>query len=513
MTFMFDALREAIETAEVPVHADAIVELRRLRDALDSRVAEAEAAYARAAQHEVEGFASMAAFLRHRGRASTAEARRDAKRAARLGAWPEVLQAWQVGTVTGTQVDVMTREIPERHVDRFALTAGETCSILSPLSPDDTRQALERWVAFADHLAEREAAELGIEAPTAAPAREVWLSRSSGDVGVLKGELDKDATAITEHALRLATRPDAEGESRSPARRRADALVAVAQHYIDSHTSVTSNRRQERLAVGCDIVTLYGSALRGAGVRTAGDLEAFLTARPHLGALERGLFLEAFDGTGDVARTLDGNPISDGLLSCISEGGLLERLLTVDGRIIDHGRSVRHHSSSQWRALAARDGGCRFPGCPDPVDGTHVHHVERWEAGGSTDLDHGVLLSPHCHTVVSQPGWSDRIEPDGTYTVITPSGEELTSRRRGAGPPGGLPMHSTAEKARPLPFDPTPSRATVRPPEAGAGQEPEGDLHQRLAQLLSGEPRCPRPRRRRGGHVDLVIDGRVVSLS
>ena len=93
-----------------------------------------------------------------------------------------------------------------------------------------------------------------------------------------------------------------------------------------------------------------------------------------------------------------------------------------------------------------------------------MHHVERWEAGGPTDLDHGVLLSPHCHTIVSQPGWSDRIEPDGTYTVITPSGEELTSRPPGAGPPGGLPLHSTAEKARPLPFDPSPTRAPAPDP-------------------------------------------------
>ena len=41
----------------------------------------------------------------------------------------------------------MAREIPERHLDRFAVTAAETCSIVAPLSPDDTRQALERVAA------------------------------------------------------------------------------------------------------------------------------------------------------------------------------------------------------------------------------------------------------------------------------------------------------------------------------------------------------------------------------
>jgi hypothetical protein len=502
---MFDELREAIATTEVPVHADAIVELRRLRDALDARLAEAEATYSRSGGYEADGFGSMAAFLRQRARAATGEARREAKRADRIAAWPEVLDAWRSGVVTGTQVELMAGEIPDRHVERFAVTAAQTCSIVAPLSPLDTRKALERWVDCADALAEREAAEEGIQAIATAPEREVWLSRTSGGVGVLKGELDTDSAAITEHALRLAQRPDIEGERRSPAQRRADALVTIAQHYVDTHTAVTSNRRQERLTVSCDIVPLYGSALRGAGVRTAADLQEFLAARPHLGPLERGLFLDAFDGTGDVARTLDGNPIGDGLLSCISEGGVLARLLTVGSRIIDHGRGLRAHTAGQWRALAARDGGCRYPGCDDPVDGTHAHHVERWETGGGTDVEHGVLLSPHCHTVVHQPGWSERLEPDGTYTVITPRGEELTSRPPGAGPPGGLPIHSTAEKPRPLPFDP------------GLTREPSPDPHERLARPVDGPPPCRRsgthPRPGRRGHVDLLHGGWVVSLS
>ena len=248
--------------------------------------------------------------------------------------------------------------------------------------------------------------------------------------------------------------------------------------------------------------------------------------RPWLGALEKGLFLDAFDGRGDVARTLDGNPISDGLLSTISEGGLLERLLTVGGRVVDHGRSLRHHSASQWRALAVRDGGCRFPGCDDGPDGTHAHHTVRWEWGGPTDLDTGVLLSPHCHTVVSQPGWSDRIEPDGTYVVTTPSGQELRSSPPGLHPDGRLPVPTTAEPARPLPFEPTPTREPdppTDPPQADAPAPPAPDpdrTERMLRQLfehldaarVDADHRpitdLPRPPR-----VDALLDGLVVSLS
>jgi hypothetical protein len=47
------------------------------------------------------------------------------------------------------------------------------------------------------------------------------------------------------------------------------------------------------------------------------------------------------------------------------------------------------------RALKRRDGGCRFPGCPDTrfVD---AHHIEHWADGGETRLDNLVLLCTLC---------------------------------------------------------------------------------------------------------------------
>ena len=124
----------------------------------------------------------------------------------------------------------------------------------------------------------------------------------------------------------------------------------MCKGYLRSLENADGSRTTERLTVVADIAALYRAALRGAGVRTAAELERFLAERPTLGVLERGLFLDAFDGEGGVARTLDGNPISDGLLSCISSGGTLERLLTVEGRILDMGRSVRVFTPAQRRA-------------------------------------------------------------------------------------------------------------------------------------------------------------------
>ena len=60
------------------------------------------------------------------------------------------------------------------------------------------------------------------------------------------------------------------------------------------------------------------------------------------------------------------------------------------GEVLDVGRRTRTISPALRRALAARDGHCRFPGCrARRVD---AHHVEHWAHGGATALDNLVLL-------------------------------------------------------------------------------------------------------------------------
>jgi hypothetical protein len=56
------------------------------------------------------------------------------------------------------------------------------------------------------------------------------------------------------------------------------------------------------------------------------------------------------------------------------------------------------------RALEARDGGCRFPGCG--LRFTKGHHIMHWGDGGATKLDNLVLLCDHHHTLVHEGGFS-----------------------------------------------------------------------------------------------------------
>ena len=444
---MFEGLAAMIEATEVPVDGAAIAEARRLLDRLDAKIVEAESTYASIGQFQVEGFNSMATFERHACRVSLPESRRLARRAGRLSAWPELAEAWRAGALTGSQVEQACAIVPNHHVERFAETMAATVELLAPLTAHQTGVVLRRAVQAADAFAEREAAEAGIEPVEKEPDRELSAVRSLDDELFVRGHLDKDSAAVVEKALVAATRDDVEGERRTPMERRADALVAVCQGYLDTLENPDGNRRTERLTLTADVIVMYRAWLRAAGVRTAADLDRFLADRPHLGELDRALFLEAFDGTGLTATTLDGFTVTDTMVAAVAEGGAMELLLTAGSRLLSLGRSVRTFTAAQRRAILARDGGCRS--CGAPPETCDIHHVIPWEDGGLTDIDNGVAKCRRCHRQHHRLEWVDRLDPDGTYRVIRPDGTEITTR------PAGLdhqlpllPVATTSEPAR-----------------------------------------------------------------
>lgn len=438
-----ETLGTAIDGVHVAATGDAIAHARQQIDRLEAKLAVAEAEYCRDGGFEVDGFGSMAAFIRFRARMGLPDSRRVERRARKLAAWPDVADAWLEEDLSRAQVEAMTAMVPDRHVERFSVNATETVAVVASLTTGETVKALRRWVELADDAAQREAVEAGIEATTVVPDAELSASRIMDDRLEIRGSFDPDAAAYLEAALQAARRDDHDGELRSPQQRRADSLVEIARFYLAHHRSPPSAARPDRLVVVADVVALYRAALRGLGIHSADQLAAFFIAHPELGRLDMGLFLDALEGRADTARTLDGNPITDSLLSIISGNGILERLLTVDGRVIDQGRDLRVFTDSQRRAILARDQGCRSPGCDAPASRCQIHHLRPWETGGTTDLANGIAKCAHCHHEHHKRGWTERLAPDGTYVLTTPLGETRTSRPPGLSPPA-LPLHSTA---------------------------------------------------------------------
>jgi hypothetical protein len=85
------------------------------------------------------------------------------------------------------------------------------------------------------------------------------------------------------------------------------------------------------------------------------------------------------------------------------------------GKTIDVGRKTRTIPAALRRALDARDGGCRFPGCGNRIF-TDAHHIEHWLDGGETNLDNTVLLCRRHHRALHEHGFSlERVGGDMVF--------------------------------------------------------------------------------------------------
>jgi len=116
-----------------------------------------------------------------------------------------------------------------------------------------------------------------------------------------------------------------------------------------------------------------------------------------------------------------------------------------DGEPLGVGRKTRTITPALRRALAARDGGCRFPGCTNDrfTDG---HHIVHWAAGGPTNLGNLTSLCRHHHRLVHEGGFGVHVgangitftRPDGTVIPDAPltqaaPGSDLGSINRATG--------------------------------------------------------------------------------
>ncbi len=110
---------------------------------------------------------------------------------------------------------------------------------------------------------------------------------------------------------------------------------------------------------------------------------------------------------GGIAQTGHGDVVSvPRFLRLADQAEITTVALTATGGVLDYGRTRRCASAAQRRALAARDGGCCFPGCTRPSAWTEAHHVRAWIDGGRTELDNLCLLCAHHHRSFHSAGWS-----------------------------------------------------------------------------------------------------------
>jgi uncharacterized protein DUF222/HNH endonuclease len=80
-------------------------------------------------------------------------------------------------------------------------------------------------------------------------------------------------------------------------------------------------------------------------------------------------------------------------------------LLSQESLPIDVSRSKRVISPTLRKALAIRDGHCKWPGCERPESWCDGHHIVHWIHGGETNLGNLVLLCRRHHRMVHEERW------------------------------------------------------------------------------------------------------------
>lgn len=97
----------------------------------------------------------------------------------------------------------------------------------------------------------------------------------------------------------------------------------------------------------------------------------------------------------------DGTPlVPSKLAQLLCDSSLVRVVMSARGEPLDASHAQRLFSTTQTRAIHARDRSCRFPGCDRGVSMSQIHHAQQWEKGGKTVVDNAVMLCWHHHEVI-----------------------------------------------------------------------------------------------------------------
>ena len=348
-------------------------------------------------------YGSTGDWLTHPGGLRKGEGRRIVARAHALTrSLAATREAMTAGTVSPEQADVIVRAIEAPPSGDAVRRRGEQTMLEHAGSFDATD--LDRTGRHLVHVVDPDAEDRRLEQRLAREERAAHATRflsiaSDGLGGVrVKGRGSVEDGAVLRAALLPLTAPapavdDHDGElvhdPRDAGARMWDALVATAQHALDTDLPPDSHGAPARLTV---TVTL--EALRTGLADSAVSELSTSTARR---------------------------------LACDAE--IVPAVLGTHGEPLDVGRAKRLVTPAIWVALVLRDRHCAFPACDRPPLMCHAHHVRHWIDGGETRLDNLVLLCGHHHRVIHQAPWEVRIDTEDRTPEFLPRPKPDAERR------------------------------------------------------------------------------------
>ncbi len=395
---MGDFLRAAEElAAEDPFsYGDraSIVTLLRARAVFDYALANALQSFAEGGEWAADGAQSAAAWIATTCHLPVAEVRRHLRRGRSLPAMPVVAQAFAAGAIAGAHVDVLVKAAESvSHADAEAFSLCEEA--LVDAARELTFTPFANAVTYFTQMADPDGAE---EADMARRARrDVYVSQSVNGTYLVGGNLDPISGAIVAGEFTrleellfeadwakakegLGRDPKVGELSRTPAQRRADALVEMA---LRSKGAKAGDRRPEP---SFSVLVGYESA------------------------------------HGPISRIEGGPIVSPGSLLPWMNGADFERLVFSPGGRIECSKKARFFTGATRRAIEVRDQQCTHPFCEAPAERCQIDHIIPFSKGGETTQENGQVLC----------GFHNRLKNHGP-----PGARERGDGDRGGGGGGG----------------------------------------------------------------------------
>jgi len=325
-----------------------------------------------------DGHLSLASWLgsRHRVAPSTAAGRVRMARA--LEAMPVAAEALVAGDVSSSAITLLA-SAREEAPDQFARSEESLVDAARTLSVDHLKDVVARWRH--DHADDGDH-----------DRQELFLTPTLRGRGRLAGDLNAETTQVMITALQavqdVEVRSNDRTDTRSPARRRADALGEICRQWLESSGRPVVAGERPHVIVTIHVESLGRSEndagiARSTGARLGGRLGARFT---------------------DVGRI----SAADALMwACDAQ---VTRVITdAASRPLDVGRTTRITPPWIRKALLVRDGGCVFPDCGRPPSWCDPHHVVHWTNGGPTALSNLVLLCRRHHRLIHHKRFSVEI--------------------------------------------------------------------------------------------------------
>ncbi len=328
-----------------------------------------------------DGGVNSKTVLREQGRMSTRAANSVAKTAAGLAEMPKLSESLAEGTITAEHAAVAVAAAAKTSAEQVE---DELSKLAETSSVDAFTEQSRRWV---NRNQPDDGAELYKQQRRNRLLKH-WINEEG--MGVLLAELDPTSYQQVVKAINVehdrlwrddGGREGKPDDVRTTPQRMADAFVAL---LTDPTRRGPGSTRMQLIAVA-DIERLRSDNPTGVAEIVGGE------ALPQT-VLERLMCTAAVTGV-----------VFDG-----------------EGQPLWVGRTHRHATEAQVKAIVARDRHCRGKDCTAGPERCEIHHIVPWDKGGLTDIDSMCLACPLCHHNIHDRGYIV-IKTNTGYKIINPN--------------------------------------------------------------------------------------------